>query len=181
MDYGTFEDTIPKGEYGGGTVQLWARGIWIPFETPLIGFKKGNLKFELEGRRLKGGWALVRIKGLDDENSKNWLLIKHADNFSINTKELDITEKEQTSIKTGRSLSQIKDSKLTLKSNKNRETLTKKSLAEGNQQNIDTIKKISKIPLAQKVIFPKSIHPQLAVLVKTVPTGKGSIIEPECQ
>lgn len=62
LDYRNFEGTIPKGEYGGGTVQLFDEGIWIPKEDPKKGFANGSLKLELQGQRLKGGWALVRMK-----------------------------------------------------------------------------------------------------------------------
>ncbi len=82
LDYGDFEGTIPKGQYGGGTVQLWDRGYWKP-QGALSAqqmLQKGDLKFELEGDRLKGGWVLVRMRK-DREGGKrtNWLLIKHRD------------------------------------------------------------------------------------------------------
>ncbi len=54
LDYGDFEGTIPKGQYGGGTVQLWDRGTWIPEGDPHDGLKRGDLKFPLEGERLRG-------------------------------------------------------------------------------------------------------------------------------
>ena len=64
LDYGDFEGTIPKGQYGGGTVMLWDRGYWAPEPgtDPHEGLKKGELKFVLEGERLNGGWVLVRMK-----------------------------------------------------------------------------------------------------------------------
>jgi bifunctional non-homologous end joining protein LigD len=87
LDYGDFEGTIPKGQYGGGTVQLWDRGFWAPepgFEDVAKALKKGELKFVLEGERLHGSWVLVRMAW--DRNAKdgkgkrsNWLLIKHKD------------------------------------------------------------------------------------------------------
>src|ERR1700684_1350142 len=82
LDYGDFEGTIPKGEYGGGTVQLWDRGFWIPGgrKDPETAFKNGELKFTLEGQRLRGSWVLVRMR--TDRNGgkrNNWLLIKHRD------------------------------------------------------------------------------------------------------
>src|SRR6195952_3395719 len=82
LDYGDFEGTIPKGQYGGGTVQLWDRGYWTP-ENLETGFKKGDLKFTLEGERLHGSWVLVRMK-FDRNGGKrtNWLLIKHRDEYS---------------------------------------------------------------------------------------------------
>ena len=82
LAYGDFEGTIPKGEYGGGTVQLWDRGYWEPEGkvSPQLALQKGELKFSLDGERLHGGWVLVRLKN-DRTRSKrtNWLLIKHRD------------------------------------------------------------------------------------------------------
>jgi bifunctional non-homologous end joining protein LigD len=82
LDYGDFEGTIPKGQYGGGTVQLWDRGYWEPEgrESPEKALAKGDLKFTLDGERLHGGWVLVRMKK-DRMRGKraNWLLIKHHD------------------------------------------------------------------------------------------------------
>src|SRR6185312_4234000 len=89
LDYGDFEGTIPKGQYGGGTVQLWDRGYWIPEGDPHEGLKKGDLKFTLVGNRLEGSWVLVRMKwGRDssrqggDSKRTNWLLIKHRDPYA---------------------------------------------------------------------------------------------------
>ena len=79
LDYGDFEGTIPKGQYGGGTVQLWDRGFWAPQGmTPEEGLEKGDLKFTLAGEHLHGSWVLVRIKGWSRKRV-NWLLIKHRD------------------------------------------------------------------------------------------------------
>ncbi len=87
LDYGDFEGTIPKGQYGGGTVQLWDRGYWIPegSKTPQEGLANGDFKFTLQGKRLKGSWVLVRMKP-DWRGSRsrrnNWLLIKHRDAYA---------------------------------------------------------------------------------------------------
>jgi DNA ligase D-like protein (predicted 3'-phosphoesterase) len=85
LDYGDFEGTIPKGQYGGGTVQLWDRGYWEPEgdRTPDEAFASGDLKFVLDGKRLHGSWVLVRMKW-DRSGGKrtNWLLIKHRDEFA---------------------------------------------------------------------------------------------------
>jgi bifunctional non-homologous end joining protein LigD len=85
LDYGDFEGTIPKGKYGGGTVQLWDRGYWQPEgnKTPQQGLASGDFKFTLEGERLRGSWVLVRMK--DDRTGgkrNNWLLIKHRDEYA---------------------------------------------------------------------------------------------------
>ena len=80
LDYGDFEGTIPKGQYGGGTVQLWDRGYWAPEHmTAEDGLAGGDLKFTLEGERLHGSWVLVRMKNWSDGKRTNWLLIKHRD------------------------------------------------------------------------------------------------------
>src|SRR5882757_4513792 len=84
LDYGDFEGTIPEGQYGGGTVQLWDRGYWMPEGDPHEGLKKGDLKIVLEGERLHGSWVLVRMKWDRKGSGKrqNWLLIKHRDQFA---------------------------------------------------------------------------------------------------
>jgi bifunctional non-homologous end joining protein LigD len=84
LDYGDFEGTIPKGQYGGGTVQLWDRGYWQPEgeRSALEMLRRGAFTFKLEGTRLHGGWVLVRLRN-DRSNGHrhNWLLIKHHDAF----------------------------------------------------------------------------------------------------
>jgi bifunctional non-homologous end joining protein LigD len=77
LSYGTFEGTIPKGQYGGGTVMLWDEGTWEPKSDPRAGLQKGHLSFTLHGERLKGDWDLVRMHG--GANKENWLLIKAKD------------------------------------------------------------------------------------------------------
>jgi bifunctional non-homologous end joining protein LigD len=109
LDYGDFEGTIPRGEYGGGTVQLWDRGFWSP-EGVLSteeAFKKGDLKFALDGSRLQGSWVLVRMRG-DRYGGKrtNWLLIKHRD-ASAKPGDADSLLKEDRSAASGRSMEQI--------------------------------------------------------------------------
>jgi bifunctional non-homologous end joining protein LigD len=85
LDYGDFEGTIPKGQYGGGTVQLWDRGYWEPDvgRTPEDALASGDFKFVLDGQRLRGGWVLIRMKH-DRGGGKrtNWLLIKHRDEYA---------------------------------------------------------------------------------------------------
>ena len=84
LDYGDFEGTIPKGEYGGGTVMLWDRGLWTPVETkdPEKALAKGELKFVVSGEKLNGGFVLVRMKRRENEKRDNWLLIKHRDAYA---------------------------------------------------------------------------------------------------
>jgi bifunctional non-homologous end joining protein LigD len=110
LDYGDFEGTIPEGQYGGGTVQLWDRGYWES-EDPERGFKKGDLKFTLEGEKLHGSWVLVRMR--HDRNGgkrTNWLLIKHRDEFAREGKANTILDTDQ-SVASGRSMDQIANGK----------------------------------------------------------------------
>lgn len=82
LDYGDFEGTIPKDLYGGGTVMIWDRGLWIPehgFEDVDKNLQKGELKFVMEGHRMHGSWVLVRLKPKSGEKGKPWMLIKHKD------------------------------------------------------------------------------------------------------
>src|SRR5215469_3372782 len=109
LDYGDFEGTIPKGQYGGGTVQLWDRGYWEP-EGPRSAaemLRKGDLKFRLDGTRLKGGWVLVRMRS-DKVNNKrnNWLLIKHHDAFE-RAGDTGSSADDDRSVASGREMAQI--------------------------------------------------------------------------
>lgn len=102
LDYINFEGVIPKGEYGGGTVMLWDEGSWQPRTPPDEGLKEGSLKFTLHGKRLKGDWALVRIKGKEGEEP--WLLIKEKDSAAKKTAGIS---RFTRSIRSGRSMEEI--------------------------------------------------------------------------
>ncbi len=109
LDYGDFEGTIPKGQYGGGTVQLWDRGYWAPepgMEDVDRALAKGELKFVMEGERLHGSWVLVRLR--DDAKAKrhNWLLIKHRDDAAVEANGGALAA-EDRSIASGRSMAAI--------------------------------------------------------------------------
>jgi bifunctional non-homologous end joining protein LigD len=109
LDYGDFEGTIPKGEYGGGTVQLWDRGFWAPEgdKSPQTALRAGDLKFILAGTRLQGSWVLVRMKHDRGRDTRtNWLLIKHKDKYAKpgGTEKLPAQDK---SVASGRTMAQI--------------------------------------------------------------------------
>ncbi|MET0659760.1 MAG: non-homologous end-joining DNA ligase, partial [Steroidobacteraceae bacterium] len=112
LDYGDFEGTIPHGQYGGGTVQLWDRGYWQPDGSlsPEEQLKKGELKFQLAGERLYGSWVLVRLKRREGEKRNNWLLIKHRDEYASDS-ETDAMMAEDRSVASGRSMTQIANGK----------------------------------------------------------------------
>lgn len=107
LDYGDFEGTIPKGEYGGGTVSLWDRGYWEPEGDPEAMLKGGDLKFTLDGQRLKGSWVLVRMKRRGNEKRDNWLLIKHRDGWAVEAEGGALVETETNSIASGRTMEDI--------------------------------------------------------------------------
>jgi bifunctional non-homologous end joining protein LigD len=108
LDYGDFEGTIPRGEYGGGTVQLWDRGFWEPQgpKTPDVALRDGDLKFVLAGERLRGSWVLVRMHNRGNDSRKNWLLIKHRDEYAKPGGTAALME-EDRSIASGRTMDQI--------------------------------------------------------------------------
>ncbi len=112
IDYGTFEGTIPQGQYGGGTVQLWDRGSWRPQgDDPQGELAGGHLKFVLDGARMKGKWALIRLRDREARPGArvrhSWLLIKEIDDAARRGSAGDALAKEVTSVKTGRTLDEI--------------------------------------------------------------------------
>src|SRR3954467_6712017 len=119
IDYNTFEGTIPKGEYGGGTVMLWDRGTYSADaatsdedEESAVreGLRRGDLKITFHGDRLHGSFALVRMKFARDGSSSKpqWLLIKHRDEFAT---EEDVVAENMTSVDTGRTMDEISGGK----------------------------------------------------------------------
>jgi bifunctional non-homologous end joining protein LigD len=113
IEYNQFEGTIPAGEYGGGTVMIWDFGTYTsavdaddPEAALRAGYRKGDFKFVLRGRRLKGSWVLVRTKGRGDRSrQQQWLLIKHRDETA--DPDIDPTEAYPTSARTGRTMHEI--------------------------------------------------------------------------
>jgi bifunctional non-homologous end joining protein LigD len=150
MDYATFEGTIPKGSYGGGTVMLWDRGTWTPEpgKDPRKTIEEGHLHFTLAGERMKGEWLLVRMKPRAKEKRENWLLRKIEDEHAGEA-DLLVT-RELTSISTGRTMAEI---------------------AAGKKVKAAPKKTVSgaKLPAFRK--------PQLATLVDHPPTGSGWLHE----
>lgn len=106
LEYRNFEGTIPKGEYGGGVIMLWDEGFWEPQGNAEGGLRSGALKFVLKGRRLKGKWALIRLKARTGETKDNWLLLKEKDEYAKNG---DGISEFTTSIRTGRTMTGIEE------------------------------------------------------------------------
>jgi bifunctional non-homologous end joining protein LigD len=112
LDYGDFEGTIPKGQYGGGTVMLWDRGYWAPekgFEKIGQALAKGELKFVMEGERIHGSWVLVRTRR-GSRGKASWLLIKHRDEGSVEGNTTGPTDDDR-SVASGRTMAEITNGK----------------------------------------------------------------------
>ncbi|MBM3526548.1 MAG: hypothetical protein FJX62_00505 [Alphaproteobacteria bacterium] len=107
VEYNRFEGTIPKGEYGGGTVMVWDRGRWMPEGDPRSGLRKGHLEFRIAGKKLRGRWHLVRLKNRDRGKLRAWLLIKGGDEHARRKSDPDILTAEPTSVASGRTMAEI--------------------------------------------------------------------------
>jgi bifunctional non-homologous end joining protein LigD len=105
IEYANFEGGIPEGEYGGGTVMVWDKGYWEPEVDDVDrALQKGDLKFALHGKKLRGSWVLVRTRGYGSRSDRSWLLIKHRDEYASTS---DIETEEPRSALTGRLLADI--------------------------------------------------------------------------
>ncbi|HLJ52149.1 MAG TPA: DNA ligase D, partial [Rhizomicrobium sp.] len=108
LDYGDFEGTIPEGQYGGGTVMVWDRGTWEPIGDPRAAYAAGKLKFVLKGKRLKGAWLLVRMRGrAAQEGRDNWLLIKENDRHARAGHGDTLITQADKSVVSGKTMEQI--------------------------------------------------------------------------
>jgi bifunctional non-homologous end joining protein LigD len=175
VEYGSFEGTIPENEYGGGTVMLWDQGTWEPIGDPHEGLAKGDLKMRINGKRMKGEWVLVHMKGRDTQRKsgparENWLLIKHKD--ATATTADDLTEKYTTSVSTGRDLPGIAKG---LKPKKKSATEAKAVWHSDEGMAAETRKAAKGKGSAAKL--PAFQQPQLATLVSEVPEGGNWVFE----
>lgn len=162
IEYGDFEGTIEPGQYGAGTVMVWDRGTWMPLGDWRKEFDAGKLKFRLDGEKLKGVWTLVRMKKKEDPDSKDWLLIKDIDEkFAPSYR--DVTAEEAESVKTGRSLDEIK----TLSPDK---WISDRPAKKARRREKPPL---PELPAgAKKAAWPDSFFPQLATLVSEPPQGE---------
>ena len=184
LDYGDFEGTIPKGQYGGGTVLLWDRGYWES-DDPERGFKKGDLKFTLHGDKLHGSWVLVRMRN-DRTGGKrtNWLLIKHRDEYAREGNKNKILE-EDTSVASGRSMDQIAAGKgrapkpfmMAKSARMKADAVWHSNRAEGDEapgENKKTsLRVVASAKGKQASHIPDFVAPELCNLVDRPPGGEG--------
>jgi bifunctional non-homologous end joining protein LigD len=180
LDYGDFEGTIPKGQYGGGTVMLWDRGFWEPQGDVDKMLVKGDLKFSLDGEKLNGSWVLVRMKN-DKFKSKrnNWLLIKHRDRFAKEGSGEAILEKDH-SVASGRAMTAIEKGNgakpkpfMRAKTFKADAIWNSKSRKDGDEP----VKTKAATKARTVSSLPKFVEPQLCRLVEQPSSGAGWVHE----
>jgi bifunctional non-homologous end joining protein LigD len=193
IEYAGFEGTIPRGQYGGGTVMIWDFGDWNPLVDVDRGLRDGNLKFELHGKKLKGAWALVRMKGRNERPDKpNWLLIKERDEFAQAEPEPAIIDTAQNSAITNRTMDDIAASKDHVWHSGDPEQRKSEAKAKPAAEPADppepalpAIKKVKRrgheaaqiLKAAPRERFPGFIQPELAEQAGVAPDDKAWIHE----
>ena len=158
LDYGTFEGQIPAGQYGAGQVILWDRGVWIPEGDASAGYRKGRLKFRLEGEKLSGSWTLVRMARREGEKQDSWLLIKEDDEEAQSGAAANITELRPES---------VADTK---PASRQRNASGKTGGKRGSTKTVGHLEPQSAKD-AVKAPMSEEISPQLATLAPHAPTG----------
>ena len=196
LDYGDFEGTIPKGQYGGGTVMLWDRGFWN-CDDPQKAYRKGKLDFTLEGEKLHGGWILTRMRNREGEKRTNWLLIKHRDAFAREGRKNTVLD-EDASVASGRSMDDIaackgRGPRAFITGNRSRasakaEWTSHRAASNGSaakkrsrplaaRSKRSSAKKTSRTKRATDGDMPAFVPPQLCTSVERPPTGGGWVHE----
>jgi len=145
LAYATFEGHIPEGHYGAGDVIVWDRGIWIPQGDPREGYRKGRLKFELQGEKLAGLWNLVRTGR--SGNQEQWFLIKSRDEAARPEAEFDVVGAMPDSV------------------------LSDRTLVPRRRGKAETETPQRKLKGARRAAQPDQLAPELATLVDQVPAG----------
>jgi len=191
IDYNSFEGTIPKGEYGGGTVMLWDRGTYTahaddddPVAALRRGYAKGDLKILLDGKRLHGSWVLVRTRR-GDPDKPQWLLIKHRDEFAKAGE--DIVADEMTSVVTGRTMEEIAENRKRKVWHSNRASSSSAAAAPVAKAPParKTARKTAAAPstaaraASARALASGALDPMLASLATDVPTGDDWTFEPK--
>jgi len=200
IDYASFEGTIPKGQYGAGQVIVWDNGTWEPIGDARAGLSAGKLKFRLHGKKLRGGWTLVRMHGREGERQEPWLLIKERDDEARPVAEYDVTVAEPKSVLSNRTIADrataspreaaADDSKRKTPVRRGRKTATKRARSDSNSDDDGdgggsphtsrTSHRITAPSLpagAVRARLPATLLPQLATLVDEAPHDAGWIWE----
>lgn len=144
LSYGSFEGSIPAGQYGAGDVIVWDRGLWQPHDDPHKAYAAGKLKFTLVGEKLSGDWALVRTRLKGSGDKEQWLLIKEKDQQARPAADYDIVQAQPDSVLSDASVGKVKAASKTRKAAKPKKTTA---------------------------ALPDQFSPQLATLVDRAPAG----------
>jgi len=164
LSYAEFEGTIPKGDYGGGTVMLWDAGTWAPIAGKSAkDLDHGHLHFVLAGERMRGEWMLIRLKPRGRERAENWLLRKVGDAEVGGTDTL--VETALTSVKTGRTMEEIAAGTVARAMKRERTDRAAPSILPAKREE------------SRKIVFSTFLEPQLCTLVDAVPAGSGWLHE----
>ena len=194
IDYGGFEGTIPKGQYGAGEVIVWDNGTWEPVGDARAGYRAGKLKFRLDGKKLHGGWTLVRMHGREGERQEPWLLIKEKDEAARPSAEYSVVDAEPKSVLSDRTIADKPaaapkeaardDSRASSSAAKKPagKRATKSAAAKTTAARSATARSTTVEPLAlpagaTKAKLPATLSPQLATLVSKTPSDSGWIYE----
>lgn len=185
MEYSDFEGIIPEKQYGAGEVIIWDRGVYSPDENEEYswddkedansrmrkGLKRGKLSFYLKGEKLEGSWTLVRLRGKE----KEWLLIKHRDDFEDS--ETDITEQD-ASVVSGKTLEDLQKPAKAISKSSNAKS--KSSSAKSKASKANSKAKLGKLLESSKSgAFPTQVSPMLATLADSPFSLKGWFFEPK--
>ena len=176
VDYGTFEGTIPKGQYGGGTVMLWDTGTWEPVGDPREGLSKGKLVFRLHGKRLKGEWTLVRTFSREKGGNK-WLLIKHKDAFVKRGGNEQFLAKNHTSIVSRRKMEAIAGASGSVWKNNKKESRSSHTNGQESASKVSVKVKNKDSHKSAAAKLPSFTEPQLATLTSSMPSGDNWVHE----
>jgi bifunctional non-homologous end joining protein LigD len=178
IDYGRFEGTIPKGQYGAGQVIVWDNGIWEPVGDARAGYRDGKLKFRLHGKKLHGGWTLVRMHGHAGERQEPWLLIKERDDAARPASEYSVVDAEPASVLSDRTIAdKATASPKQAAADDSRAKAPKKSAAKALKKSAAKRARPTLPEGAVEAKLPATFSPQLATLVAEPPSDDGWIYE----
>lgn len=162
LSYIDFEGVIPPKQYGAGTVEIWDRGQWIPDGNPITGYRAGKLKFHLRGKKLSGGWTLVRTRLTGSGGKEQWLLIKERDVAAQPAAEFSVTEALPDSVPRAKPAV---------------ENGGRRTRAADRPKKASTRIDPASLSGAVRAALPETLAPQLATLVESVPASEAWLYE----
>ncbi len=166
LDYGGFEGIIPPKQYGAGTVLPWDRGSWSPVGDPMASYRRGRLKFNLNGHKLRGIWNLVRMDGRHEQGKENWLLIKENDDEARTGEQAEVTRLLTNSVASSQTIEQIASGRHRVWQSNPPAGKQAKSIRRPHERGTN------KMVGARRIPQENSIRPQLATLADEAPVGE---------